>query len=225
MSNKTSDDTAKPANDDAAAPPPPSDRAAPETESPASAPSTALDREVAELKDRLLRTLAEMENLRRRTEREVADARTYGIAAFARDMLAVADNMDRALNTSGVEDLGREDGPAKALLEGIALTERGLLDALEKHGIKRIEPLGERFDPNKHQAMYEVPDPSVPAGQVMQVVQSGYLIGERVLRPAMVAVSKGGPKAQPKGQAQSAAQTEEAPPAEASADNDADSSR
>jgi molecular chaperone GrpE len=160
------------------------------------APSTALERDLADMKDRLLRTLAEMENLRRRTEREVADARSYGIASFARDILTVADNMHRALHTPDAEQLGQTEGAAKALLEGIELTERELLNALEKHGVKRVDPLGEKFDPNRHQAMYEVPDPSVPSGQIVQVVQSGYLIGERVLRPALVAVAKGGPKAQ-----------------------------
>ncbi len=183
------------------APPSPEPKAAdePASASPAtpaaeSAPSTALDRELADMKDRLLRTLAEMENLRRRTEREVADARTYGIANFARDMLSVADNMQRALGAPEVKDLALTEGPVKALVEGIELTERGLASSLEKHGVTRIEPLGERFDPNRHQAMYEVPDPSVPSGQIVQVVQAGYLIGERVLRPALVAVAKGGPK-------------------------------
>jgi molecular chaperone GrpE len=160
-------------------------------------PSTALDREVAELKDRLLRTLAEMENLRKRTEREVADARTYGITAFARDILTVADNMHRALNALDEELRTEADAGVKALVDGVELTERELMNALEKHGVKRIDPLGQKFDPNRHQAMYEVEDTSVPAGTVAQVMQAGYLLGERVLRPALVAVSKGGPKAPP----------------------------
>ena len=158
-------------------------------------PSSALDRELAETKDRLLRTLAEMENLRKRTEREIADARNYGISAFARDILNVADNMHRALHALDEELRAKADSGIKALLDGVELTERELMNALEKHGVRKIEPLGQKFDPNRHQAMYEVEDASVPNGSVVQVVQAGYLIGERVLRPAMVAVSKGGPKA------------------------------
>jgi molecular chaperone GrpE len=177
----------------------PPDDAAP-ADTPAAArepvPSTALERDLADMKDRLLRTLAEMENLRRRTEREVADARTYGITAFARDVVNVADNMHRAMQALDDELRAKADDGMKALLDGVELTERELLNALEKHGVKRIEPLGQKFDPNRHQAMYEVEDASVPAGSVVQVVQSGYLLGERVLRPALVAVSKGGPKAQ-----------------------------
>lgn len=158
-------------------------------------PSTSLDRELADSKDRLLRTLAEMENLRKRTEREVADARMYGISAFARDVLTVADNMHLALDALDKELREKSDSSVKALLDGVELTERALLNALEKHGVKRIEPLGQKFDPNRHQAMYEAEDASVPAGHVAQVVQAGYLIGDRVLRPALVAVSKGAPKA------------------------------
>ncbi len=157
-------------------------------------PLLEAQREAAELKDKLLRTLAEMENLRRRTEREVADARTYGIANFARDVVTVADNMDRALQALDNELREKADASVKALLDGVELTERELLKALEKNGIRKIEPQGEKFDPNFHQAMYEVPDASVPSGHVVQVVQPGYVIGERVLRPALVGVSKGGPR-------------------------------
>jgi molecular chaperone GrpE len=160
-------------------------------------PSTALDRELAETKDRLLRALADMENLRKRTEREVADARLYGISAFARDILGVADNMHRAMQALDDELRAKADEATRALLEGVELTERELMNALEKNGVKRIDPLGQKFDPNRHQAMFEMEDASVPSGTVVQVMQSGYLIGERVLRPAMVAVSKGGAKAAP----------------------------
>jgi molecular chaperone GrpE len=153
-----------------------------------------LRQESADLKDRLLRSLAEMENLRRRTEREVADSRVYGIANFARDVLTVADNMRRALDAVGSAPLAGADPAMTAFLEGVELTERELQKALEKHGVIRLDPAGQKFDPNMHQAMYEVPDPSVPAGTVVQVVQPGYRLGERVLRPAMVAVAKGGPK-------------------------------
>jgi molecular chaperone GrpE len=157
-------------------------------------PTAELAREAADLKDRLLRSLAEMENLRRRTEKQVADERVYGIAGFARDMLAVADNMRRALDAVTPELRETADPAVKALIEGVELTERELLKVLEKQGVKKLEPLGSKFDPNLHQAMYEVPDPSVPAGTVVQVVQAGYTIGERMLRPALVAVSKGGAK-------------------------------
>jgi molecular chaperone GrpE len=164
---------------------------------PQPTPSTALEREHAEMKDRLLRTLAEMENLRRRTEREVTDARLYGVASFARDVLVVADNMRRALDAVPPEARADAEAGMKSLLDGVELTERELLKALEKNGVRQFTPQGEKFDPNVHQAIYEVPDVSVPAGSIVQVVQPGYMIGERVLRPALVGVSKGGPKVAP----------------------------
>jgi molecular chaperone GrpE len=169
----------------------------PESPSDAPDPAAELAKEAAELKDRLLRTLAEMENLRRRTEREVGDARLYGVSNFARDILGVADNMRRAIETLGPEGRQNVDPGVKALIEGVELTERELLKVLEKNGVKKLEPKGEKFDPNLHQAMYEVPDPSLPAGQVVQVVQDGYTIGDRILRPAMVAIAKGGAKTPP----------------------------
>jgi molecular chaperone GrpE len=153
-----------------------------------------LAREAADYKDKLLRTLADMENLRRRTDREVTDAKTYGVAAFARDILGVADNMDRALTALDGDARGKAEAGTKALLDGVDLTAAELLRVLEKHGVKKFEPKGEKFDPNLHQAMYEVPDPSVPNGTVAQVIQAGYRIGERILRPALVGVAKGGPK-------------------------------
>jgi molecular chaperone GrpE len=171
------------------------DTAGPVDEGKVAALVEALSKESADYKDKLLRTLAEMENLRRRTEREIADTRLYAISAFARDVIAVADNMQRALGALDAELREKADGGTKALLDGVELTERELLKVLEKHGIKKFDPLGEKFDPNLHQAMYEIPDPSQPAGTVAQVVQPGYMIGERVLRPALVAVAKGGPKA------------------------------
>ena len=159
--------------------------------------AAALEAEKADLKDKLLRTLADMENMRRRTEREVADARAYGIANFARDMLTVADNFQRAIDNVPAEAREGAEPAFKTLIEGIELTERDMLKALERHGVKRLEPKGQKFDPNLHQAMFEVPDPSVPSGTVVQVVQTGYVISERVLRPALVGVAKGGPKAAP----------------------------
>jgi molecular chaperone GrpE len=178
----------------------PEDAASTQPDAPAPSepkPSTSLDRELADVKDRLLRTLAEMENMRKRTEREVADARVYGISSFARDILGVADNMHRAMQALDDELRTKADEATKALLEGVELTERELMNVLEKNGVKRLEPLNQKFDPNRHQAMYEVEDLSVPSGTVIQVMQAGYTIGERVLRPALVAVSKGGAKAAP----------------------------
>ena len=156
-------------------------------------PIVQLEAEKADLKDRLMRALAETENLRRRGEREAADARTYAVTGFARDMLTVADNLRRALD-SAPADRSSIDEAAKALIEGIELTERDLLKTLERHGVKRLEPEGAKFDPNMHQAMFEVPNDDVPNGTVVQVVQTGYAIGERVLRPALVGIAKGGPK-------------------------------
>jgi len=170
---------------------------APDSFAPEAAPDpmAALAKEAADMKDRLLRTLAEMENLRRRTEREVADARAYGVTSFARDILAVADNMERAMKALDDEIRAQADAGVKALLDGVELTERELLKVLEKHGVKKVEPMGQKFDPNLHQAMFELPDPSVPTGTIVQVMQPGYTIGERVLRPALVGVAKGAAKA------------------------------
>ena len=183
---------------DAASEPEDAENSSPSAQTPSSAdtidPADHV-RVAAEYKDKLLRVLAEMENLRRRTARETADARAYGISAFARDILAVADSMERALQALDAELREKADAGVKALLDGVELTERELLKVLEKHGVKKFEPIGEKFDPNLHQAMFELPDPSRPAGTVAQVVQPGYMIGERVLRPALVAVAKGGPKA------------------------------
>ena len=180
--------------EDAAAPP---EANTPASQTAAAPPDVDPATLAGELKDRLLRTLAEMENLRKRTEREVTDARLYGAASFARDMLAVADNMRRALDAVSPELRAGAEAGVKALIDGVDLTERELLKALEKNGVRQFTPRGEKFDPNVHQAMYEVPDASVPAGSVVEVVAPGYMIGERVLRPAMVGVSKGGPKSAP----------------------------
>ena len=152
-------------------------------------PVAVLTKEVAELKDKHLRALAEMENLRKRGERELAEARLYFSMNFAREVLSVADNLRRA-----IEAQQQGDGGVKALLDGVELTERELLKMLEKHGITKFEPVGEKFNPNFHQAMFEVSDPAVAPGTVVQVVQAGYIIGDRVLRPALVGVSKGGIK-------------------------------
>lgn len=154
-----------------------------------------LMQENEELKDRSLRSAAEMENLRRRTAREVQDARAYAIANFARDMLSVSDNLRRALDAVPEEARNAGQAGLGGLIEGVEMTERSMLTTLERHGVAKLEPLGEKFDPNFHQAMFEVPDPEKPANTVVQVVQPGYSISGRVLRPAMVGVAKGGPKA------------------------------
>jgi molecular chaperone GrpE len=185
----------EPDTQDPTAPDPAAAAPAPADHGEAAAAADALAREAAELKDKLLRTLAEMENLRRRTDREIADSRAYGISSFARDILAIADNMARALQTLRAELKERADPGIKALLDGVELTERELSKVLEKHGVRKFEPQPhEKFDPNLHQAMYEVQDPALPAGTVAQVVQAGYMIGDRMLRPALVAVAKGAPK-------------------------------
>jgi molecular chaperone GrpE len=160
---------------------------------PAAPDAEALAKELTDYKDKLLRALADMENLRRRTDREVADARAYAVSNFARDLVGVADNLHRALEAAG-QSAADVEGPAKALHEGVELTERELLKVLEKHGVKRIDPVGAKFDPNFHQAIFEVPDANLASGLIAQVVQPGYVLGERVLRPAMVGVSKGSPK-------------------------------
>lgn len=156
-----------------------------------------LERENADLKDRLLRALAEMENLRRRAEREMQDQRAYAITKFAGDIVATADNLRRALDSlpkpAEGEEAKEHEAGVKAMIDGVELTERELLKALERHGVKKRVPVGERFDPHRDQAMFEVPDEAQPNGTVVQVVQPGYTIGDRVLRPAMVGVSKGGP--------------------------------
>ena len=165
---------------------------------PTSATVDVLDNlrlENVELKDKLLRTLADMENLRRRTEREVAEAKTYGVTSFARDMLVFADNLRRALASVPASQREQAESSWKALAEGIEVTERDFLSRLGKYGVKKLEPLGAKFDPNLHEALFEVPDESAPNRTVVQVVEEGYAIGDRVLRPAKVGVSRSGPKA------------------------------
>lgn len=164
----------------------------------------ALVTENAEMRDRLLRTMAEMENVRRRTEREKTDTARYAISNFARDVLTVGDNLRRTVEHVPAE-AASQDPALKSFLEGVELTERELLNVLERHGVTRIEPLGQRFDPNCHQAMYEVKNASVPDGSVVEVLQAGYTIGDRCLRPALVAVAKGGAKPGAQGPAGTAA--------------------
>ena len=139
---------------------------------------TALLTENAEMRDRLLRTMADMENLRRRTDREKTDTARYAISNFARDVLTVGDNLKRTIDHVPAE-AAAQDPALKSFLEGVELTERELLNVLDRHGVTRIEPLGARFDPNCHQAMYEVQNPDVPEGTVVDVMQAGYVIGDR----------------------------------------------
>lgn len=146
--------------------------------------------EIADLKDRLLRAVAETENLRRRSDREKADAANYSMTAFARDLLSVGDNLRRALDSIPADtDLGEN---AKTLVEGIEMTERELLNMLDRHNIKKIDPLGEKFSHDLHQALFEVPDTGKEDGTIVQVMQVGFVIKDRLLRPAMVGVAKGG---------------------------------
>ena len=150
----------------------------------------ALKEEAGALKDRLLRLAAEMENLRKRTEREKAEATLYAATNFARDLLTVADNLGRALQALPAEERDRAGEIEKNLIAGVEVTERELLNVFQRHGIRKIETVGAKFDPNYHQAIFEVPTSEKPPGIVMQELQSGYAVGERCLRPAMVGVSK-----------------------------------
>ncbi len=148
--------------------------------------------EVADLKDKLLRAMAETENIRRRSEREKADSRKYAVTNFARDMLAVADNLQRAL--AAVTDDARDSNPELAqLLEGVDITRKELQGHFSKHGIKEIDPMGEKLDPNLHQAVVQLDDPEATQGTIIQVMQPGYVIHDRLLRAAMVGVAKGAP--------------------------------
>lgn len=152
----------------------------------------ALETELADVKDRLLRALAESENTRRRAQREREDALRYAAAGFAKDLLSAADNLRRALDSLPEEEAG--DERTKSLLLGVAATERELLSAFERHGIRRIDPRGERFDHNYHQAVFEIENTGQPGGTVVEVLQPGYVLHDRLLRPAMVGVAKDGPK-------------------------------
>jgi molecular chaperone GrpE len=156
----------------------------------------ALEAEAAALKDQLLRALAEAENTRRRAERDRQESARYGAVGLARDLLSVADNLRRALEALPAD--ARKDGAewAKDLITGVELIEKDFLDAFARQGVEKLEPVGEPFDHNFHQAMFELEDPEKPAGTVVQLMQAGYRLHDRLLRAAMVGVSKGGPKAE-----------------------------
>lgn len=151
-----------------------------------------LKAEIAGLKDQLLRTLAEMDNLRKRTDREKEDTAKYAVTTFARDILAVADNLRRALETIPLEEREHLDDTLRSLVTGVEMTEKDLGTILGRHGVKVIAPLDENFDPHLHQAMFEVPGSGKPAGTVVQVLQAGYTLHGRLLRPALVGVAKNG---------------------------------
>lgn len=183
---RASGDEASPANDD---------QTAPAESAPAAFPGPEdLAQEVANLKDQLLRTLAELENTRRRARKEVEDASKFAVSGFARDCLSVADNLERALSSVPAEALANDEKLA-ALHQGIEMTGRELTAVFERYGIKRVQPMGERFDPNLHQAMLEVPISDHAPGTVVQVLQVGYTLAGRLLRPALVAVAKAAPAA------------------------------
>jgi molecular chaperone GrpE len=150
-----------------------------------------IEAELVDVKDRLLRALAETENTRRRAQREREDTQKYAITGFARDLLSPVDNLRRALESMPEAEV--TDSRVRSLLDGVAATERELLGALERHGVKRIDPKGEKFDHNFHQAIFEAPNPDKPAGTIVEVLQLGYVLHGRLLRPAMVGVAKGGP--------------------------------
>ncbi len=197
----------------------PSDAAA----APQATLRAALQAEVAELKDQLLRALAETENLRRRSQREREDALKYAAVPFMREVIGVVDNLRRAMDSVAPEAL-EADEHLKTLMDGLEMTEKELATVFERHHIVKIDPLGERLDPHSHEAMFEVPDPATPSGTVVQVIQAGYRLHDRLLRPAQVGVSKGGPapepetaaaaeRREPKPQAQSQAQSQPGPKA------------
>lgn len=168
-----------------------------------------LEAQLAEQKNQTLRALAETENVRRRLEQQAEDRGRYAISNFAKDMLQVADNLRRALEA--IPESGRADPLVQSLCIGVEMTERELLASLERYGVKPVAGLGTRFDPNFHQAVMEVNDPSQPQGTVVMVMQTGYTIQDRLLRPAMVGVSKGGPKAPPPSGEPAADVAEDAP--------------
>lgn len=151
--------------------------------------TSVLEAEVARLKDHLLRALAETDNLRKRSSKEREDAGKYAVSAFAKDMIEIADNFQRAIDAVTPEAKAADQN-LKNIMDGIEATERGMLKALEKHGIRKVEPMGQVFDPNFHEVMFESPLPGKPAGTVIQVIEPGYILHDRLLRPARVGVVK-----------------------------------
>ena len=199
MADETSkqDPSATPAGAEAATPASPEGEAQAESAEAANsverltAEIEKLEGQVADLTDRLWRAHADMDNIRKRAERDREETAKYAITKFARDVVSVADNFERAVQAvpAGAAD---QDNALKALVEGVTMTEREFLNVLERHGIKRLNPKGEIFNPHRHQAMMEIQNPDLPPGTITDVFQAGYVIEDRVLRPAMVVVAKGG---------------------------------
>jgi molecular chaperone GrpE len=189
---RNSDDPVSAAGPDAGASP---DTAPANENLAAPADAEALAAELADAKDKLLRALAEVENVRRRAQRDREDATRYAISGFARDMLGVADNLRRAIEAITPE--ARAVEAVNNLAVGVEMTEAAMLSALERNGVTPIDAVGQPFDPNRHEALYEVPDPTQPSGTVAQMVERGYMLRDRLLRPAKVGVAKGGPRAAP----------------------------
>ena len=156
-------------------------------------PMEQLEIEIADLKDRYLRQAADMENLRKRSERERSDIKKYAVSEFARDILPLSDNFQRAIEAVPAE-AAEQDEALKSFLDGVKMNERELQRVLERHGVTQLSPAGEKFDPNKHQAVQQIEDSELPNNTVVDVFQVGYVIAERVLRPAVVSVAKGGAK-------------------------------
>ena len=188
---QATDGTATQANTETPKPEPEVDAAAEkETEEQEAEAAPSVEDRLAETNDQLLRALAELENTRRRADRDRAEALKYGAASFARDMLGVADNLQRALNA--VADLDQDTLPdaAKSMLEGVAATERDLIASMGRHKVSPVSPMGEKFDPNMHEAMFEAPGTGQPAGTIIEVIETGYMMDERLLRPAKVGIAK-----------------------------------
>ena len=158
--------------------------------SPEQARIAELEAEIEEIKAQALRALAETENMRKRTEREVSDAKKFALSGFAKNLLGVADNLERALTAIPSEQIESLDPSAKALIDGVKMTSTELLSVFNKAGIAQVEAMGQPMDPNLHQAIVEIPDEQHEAGTIVQVMQSGYSLNGRLLRPAMVGVAK-----------------------------------
>jgi molecular chaperone GrpE len=174
-------------------PAPGADGPAPVGDAESAGTVSVLEGRIADLTDRLLRAHAEMDNLRKRTERDKEDTAKYAISKFAREVLAIGDNLQRA--TAAVPAGAADADPAlRALVDGVSMTEREFVNVLERNGVKRLDPAGEPFNPHQHQAMIEIEQPDVAPGTVVQVYAPGYVLEDRVLRPAMVVVAKGGEK-------------------------------
>jgi molecular chaperone GrpE len=182
-----------PADDQTAAPAATSVAEGTPTEAATAERLMAAEAEAARLKDEYLRALAESENVRRRAARDRQEASRYAVSSLARDLLSVADNLQRALG-SVADEARKQDSALDALMSGVEMTEKELLAILDRYGVKRIAAEGQPFDPHLHEALYEIPDATVPHGTVLQVMQPGYTIHDRTLRPARVGIARGGPK-------------------------------